>query len=156
MMAAQPSSPSSPAGFTLIELLVVVAILSLVASVAMPYFARGGSDSLRLRSTASDFLTALRLTRASAILGNAEATLVIDVEKHTFEAPTVPKRTFEPDVVARLKIAEPERQTPSRGGFRFFPDGSSTGGDLSLRLHGHEAKICVNWLTGEARQGVVC
>jgi general secretion pathway protein H len=144
------------AGFTLVEMLVVVTILALIASMALPFFARAHSDRLRLQSATDTFLAALRLTRAKAILGNTEAVLAIDVDGHTFESPAIPARAFESDILAALKVAEPERPTQSRGGFRFFPDGSSTGGDLSLRLHGLETKICVYWLTGEARQGATC
>jgi general secretion pathway protein H len=68
----------------------------------------------------------------------------------------IPQGSFAADIVAQLKIAEPERQTPSRGGFRFFADGSSTGGDVLLRLGSREARICVNWLTGEAQDGRAC
>jgi general secretion pathway protein H len=155
MTAARPFD-QAVAGFTLVEMLVVVTILALIAGIALPFFARTYSDSLRLQSTTDTFLAALRLTRAKAILGNTEAVFVIDVDRHTFESPAIPTRAFESDVLAALKVAEPERPTQSRGGFRFFPDGSSTGGDLSLRLHGLEAKICVYWLTGEARQGATC
>jgi general secretion pathway protein H len=155
MTAARPIDPGV-AGFTLIEMLVVVTILALIVSVALPFFARTRSDSLRLQSAANTLLAALRLTRAKAILGNTEAALVIDVDRHTFESPAIPMRAFEPEVLVALKVAEPERSARSLGGFRFFPDGSSTGGDLSLRLHGLEAKICVYWLTGEARQGETC
>ena len=153
MKASNAVSRPSTAGFTLIELLVVVTIMALIAGLAMPFFGRGSSDSIRLQATAHNFLAALRLTRASAVLGNTEAALLVDVDRHTFESSAVPQRAFEPDIVVQLKIAEPERPTATRGRFRFFPDGSSTGGDLTLKLHGREAKICVNWLTGEPRQG---
>ena len=64
-------------------------------------------------------------------------------------------RSLPADVAVKLKIAEPERAR-SRGGFRFFPDGSSTGGDMVLALHGREAKICVDWLSGIARRAASC
>jgi general secretion pathway protein H len=155
MTAARPFD-QGVGGFTLIEMLVVVTILALIVGVALPFFARARSDSLRLQSATDTLLGALRLTRAKAILGNNEAVLVIDVDTHTFESSAIPMRAFEPEVLVALKVAEPERPTQSRGGFRFFPDGSSTGGDLSLRLHGLEERICVYWLTGEARQGATC
>ena len=50
----------------------------------------------------------------------------------------------------------PQRMTPSRGGFRLFADGSSTGGDVLLRLRNTEVKLCVSWLTGEAQNGAEC
>jgi general secretion pathway protein H len=46
--------------------------------------------------------------------------------------------------------------SPSRGAFLFFPDGSSTGGDIRLELAGREARVCVSWLTGQAQEGTQC
>jgi general secretion pathway protein H len=72
------------------------------------------------------------------------------------ESPMMPVKRLAPELAAEMRIAEPERTSPSRGGFRFFPDGSSTGGDLRLRVGGREASICVSWLTGQAREGGDC
>ena len=65
-------------------------------------------------------------------------------------------RSLGPEIAARLKVAEPERAGAARGGFRFFPDGSSTGGDVVLRSGDNELKICVDWLTGLPRQAANC
>jgi general secretion pathway protein H len=149
------SERSSAAGFTLMEMLVVIAILALATAVAMPILARP-SDGVRLQATARDLINALRLTRAMAITRNAEIALTIDVDKRTFASAAVRMQSFGPDIAAELTFAEPERTTRSTGGFRFFPDGSSSGGDVRFRLRGSEARICVNWLTGEAQLGEKC
>jgi len=155
MIGQSHSRSHAAAGFTLLELLVVLAILVLVAAVALPRLT-GPSDGVRLQSAVRDLLGALRLTRAAAITRNVEMALVIDVEQRTLQSPVVPSRRFEADIASQMKIAETERATPSRGGFRFFPDGSSTGGDIRLRLGGREMRICVHWLTGQARQDEAC
>ena len=149
------SQGHSAAGFTLIELLVVLVILALTATVALPHLT-SPSDAARLQTTVRDLMGALRLTRAAAITQSTEMALVIDVEQRILQSPVVPSTRFSADIAADMKIAEPERATRSRGGFRFFPDGSSTGGDIRLRLHGREMRICVNWLTGQARQDGAC
>jgi general secretion pathway protein H len=143
------------AGFTLAEMLVVIAILGLVAAIAVPRLARP-SDTLRLQATARDLQGALRVTRATAIARSTDIALIIDVDGRTFESPVVARKTIASDIVAELKVAEPERMTPSRGGFRFFSDGSSTGGEVVLRLRDKEARLCINWLTGDPRQGTSC
>jgi general secretion pathway protein H len=138
-------------GFTLVEMLVVVAIIALVASVALPMLGRP-SEKLRLRAVADGAIAALRLTREAAVVRNVETVLMIDVDRHTLQSVVVPLRRFAPEVVAKLQFAAPEQAGQSAGGFRFYPDGSSTGGTLTLSLHDQREVICVLWLTGEARQ----
>ena len=101
-------------------------------------------------------MAALRITREAAILRNAETALTIDVEGRTLQSQVVPRRAFAADVAAKLEFAAPEWTARSTGGFRFFPDGSSTGGTVTLSLRDKQAKICVLWLTGEARLGPDC
>ena len=155
MIEQSHSQGHAAAGFTLLELLVVLAILVLVAALALPRLT-GPSDGARLQTAVRDLIGALRLTRAAAITRNMEMALVIDVEQRTLQSPVVPSRRFEADIASQMKIAETERATPSRGGFRFFPDGSSTGGDVRFRLGGREMRVCVHWLTGQARQDEEC
>jgi general secretion pathway protein H len=150
-MSARRAKSARQAGFTLLEMLVVVMILALTASVALPLLGRP-SDGLRLQTATSELLGALRATRAAAILRNSETVLTLDVDHRTFASPVIPLRAFAADITAKLTFASAERSAGSDGGFRFFPDGSSTGGDVTLSLRGHEAKICVDWLTGEARR----
>jgi general secretion pathway protein H len=145
----------SNAGFTLVEMLVVLTILGLIAAVTLPALTTP-SDSVRLRALTNDLLSALRLTRAAAITRSTETVLVLDLEAHTLQSSVVPEKRLGPDVTAKMTIAEPERLTPSRGAFRFFPDGSSTGGDIHLGLAGREVHICVSWLTGQSREGERC
>lgn len=147
----------SLAGFTVLEMLIVIAIVALAVSVAMPALTRP-SDGVRLQATARDIMNAVRLTRALAIARNAEVALSIDVDKRTFASAAIRTQTFAPDVTAEVTFAAQLQGTAGRstGSFRFFPDGSSTGGDVHLRLHNREARICVNWLTGDSQLGEHC
>jgi general secretion pathway protein H len=143
------------AGFTLVEMLVVVMIIAMIASVCLPMLGRP-SEKLRLRATTGEVIAALRLTREAAIVRNIETALMIDVDQHTLQSAVVPLRRLAPDVTAKLEFAAPEQTGRSSGGFRFFPDGSSTGGTVTLSLHDQQERICVQWLTGEARQPPNC
>jgi general secretion pathway protein H len=138
------------AGFTLIEMLVIVAILALTVTLALPLVS-GGSDGLRLQTAARELAAAIRMTRSAAIMRNAETSLMIDVERRTFKSTVVPPRAFAPDIEAKLTFASAIR-SGSSGGFQFFADGSSTGGDVTLSLRGKQTKLCVDWLTGEVWQ----
>jgi general secretion pathway protein H len=142
------------AGFTLLELLLVVSILALVAAVAAPLLT-APSDSVRLRSATEQIVAALSLARAGAIARNAEAAVVIDAKSRTIHRGGRAE-PFPPDILVRLTIAESQRESPTRGGFRFFADGSSTGGSILLNLRGREVSLCVDWLTGKAGRGAEC
>src|SRR6266566_753623 len=102
------------AGFTLIEMLVVLAILALTTALVAPLVS-GGSEGARLQSAAS--------------LRNMETSLMIDVDRRTFRSTVLSQRSFAPDIDAKLTFASGLGTGGSDGGFQFFPDGSSTGGD---------------------------
>jgi general secretion pathway protein H len=143
------------AGFTLIEMLVVLGIIALVMTTAMPLLS-SGSDTLRLETASSEIAAALRATRAAAIVQNTVMTLKLDVDRRTFGSAVVPRRSFAPNIDAKLTYAAATRSAASEGGFRFFPDGSSTGGDLVLALDGKQIRLCVDWLTGIVRTAATC
>jgi general secretion pathway protein H len=155
MTAIGPQALRPEAGFTLIEMLVVLAILVLTASIAMPLLS-GGSDGLRLQIAASELAAAFRATRSAAILRNTETTLLIDVDRRTFRSTVVAPRAFATGIDARLTFAAGVGAAPSDGGFRFFPDGSSTGGNVLLSLHGQQTRVCIDWLTGQVLRAGAC
>ena len=155
MTAISPQALRPEAGFTLIEMLVVLAILVLVAGVAMPLLS-GGSDGLRLQIAASELAAAFRATRSAAILRNDETTMLIDVDRRTFRSTVVAPRAFAAGIDAKLTFAAAVGAAPSDGGFRFFPDGSSTGGDVLLSLHGQQSRLCIDWLTGRVLRDGAC
>jgi general secretion pathway protein H len=136
-------------------MLAVLLILGFVATIALPSFMRP-SDGLKLRTTANELQSALRSTRAAAITAGSEKVLLIDVDRHTFRSAVLPPRSFASDIDTKMTFAAAARSGKSEGGFRFFPDGSSTGGDVTLSLRGMQARICVDWLTGQVRQEQSC
>jgi general secretion pathway protein H len=139
------------AGFTLVEMLVVLTILALTTTLVAPLVS-GGSEGARLQMAASDLASAFRLTRSAAITRNRE----IDVNKRTFSSAVVSQRSFAPDIDAKLTFAAGLGAGRSDGGFQFFPDGSSTGGDVTLSLRGTQTTLCVDWLTGVVRRDEAC
>jgi general secretion pathway protein H len=143
------------AGFTLIEMLVVLTILALAATFAVPLLS-GGSEGLRLQMASSELAAAFRVTRSAAIMHNTETTLMIDVDRRTFKSTVVSQRPFAADIKAKLTFASGIRSASSDGGFQFFPDGSSSGGDVTLSLHGQQMRLCIDWLTGEVLREPAC
>jgi general secretion pathway protein H len=143
------------AGFTLLELLVFITIVGIAAAIAIPSIMRP-SHRLGLTSTAREITAALRLTRSAAITRNTELALVIDADLRSYQSAAIGERRFPKEIEVLMKVADTERVSASRGGFRFFADGSSTGGELTLSSRGKRTKLCVHWLTGQPMESDRC
>ena len=146
---------SSEDGFTLLEILIVIAIIAMVTTIALPAITRP-SDRFLLDQTLHEIRSALRATRSTAITTNRIQTFTVDTRDRSYGSAAVGDRHFPAKINAEIKIAEPERISSSRGGIRFFPDGSSTGGELIFSIEARQAMLCVHWLTGEPIEGGDC
>lgn len=142
-------------GFTLIEMLAVIAILAAVTVLTIPAIMRK-PDHLVLRDTVRQMRQMLLLARSTAVTRNAETVFFIDLKEHSFGLQDGHTGELPKEMSATFKVAEPERFTASRGGIRFFPDGSSTGGELTFALHGKTARLCVHWLLGRPVEAESC
>ena len=138
---------ASTSGFTLIELLVVLFILALVAAFVIPSLGRG--EAVEIKSAARSLAAGLRHTRNHALNVNRSATLSLDVAKREFRLPgeeRVRKLPGRVDIV--LFTARSERESEARATIRFFPDGTSTGGRITLSTERLRYLVDVDWLTG--------
>lgn len=138
------------AGFTLLELLLVLAILGLVAALVLPALRRP-PDNLRLEAASRTLASALRLSRAQAIARNTDVVLTIHADRRMFESSAGSAIQLDHEISVEMIFAAPERRGRAAGAIRFFPDGTSSGGEIVLTLDKRRARISVNWLTGEAR-----
>ena len=132
----------------MIEMIVVIVLIGIVASVVAFSFAKSLS-SARIQAASRDLVAALRYTRGQAIVKGEQKVLVLDLEKNTYQAPGRNEIELPKDMVLRLTTAQKELTGEKAGGIRFFPDGSSTGGNIAVVLGEREWKINVGWLTGE-------
>jgi general secretion pathway protein H len=134
-------------GFTLFELLVVLVLFSVIASASAPVIGRGFGGG-RADVAARDVATALRRTRGHAMVANAERTLHVDVEGRTVRD----DRSRSTALPANLRIdflgARDEQISGTTGGIRFYPDGSSSGGEITIEDGRSQFHVQVEWLTG--------
>lgn len=151
MIACVPSlrlPPRRARGFTLIELIAVVVLLAIVLAIASLSLSRS-LNSAKVRAASKDLVAALRYTRGQAIVKGKPQVLVMDLEQNSYVAPGKKPVILPKDMVLRLTTAETEQTGANSGGIRFFTDGSSTGGHVSVLMGQREWRINVAWLTGE-------
>lgn len=135
-------------GFTLVEMLIVMAILALILAVVPPLFSSSLS-SATLRAAARDVAAGLRSARSEAITLNQEVRFRLDLEAHSFtigDDKTALSLPSDVDIV--LFTATSETVDGQAGSIRFFTDGSSTGGGITLIDEDRKFEVMVDWLTG--------
>lgn len=133
-------------GFTLVEVLVVLAIAALLAVVIIPAL-RTPSRTL-LETSAWQVAAVMRLARATAQATNNEALVIFDLEARQVQFLAAEPYILPQDIEVQFVSARPERRGKSIAGVRFYPDGTSSGGEITLIHAQRQSRILVNWLTG--------
>ena len=132
-------------GFALVEFLAILVIIALVFSVTLPTFT--GSSTIETLAAARAVAAGLRQTRDRAITFNQAAIMEVDVERKKIVLGKQ-SRQLPQGIHLKLLTAKRERLGDSRGAIRFFPDGSSTGGRVTLMRDNLGYLVDVDWLTG--------
>lgn len=141
-------------GFTIVELLVVLALAALVLSVVPPLIS-AALPGVELKSSARRAMASLNLARESAIRSGSAIALIVDVEQRKLELDGFRTITLPKGLDLDLNAARREILDENRGAIRFFPDGSSTGGRITITAgeddNRHGYQVGVSWLTGRVR-----
>lgn len=132
-------------GFTLFEMLVVILLISLAVGV-LGLGARQAVQAANERRVVGQMVDALRTTRAGAIVSGRAARTEFDLQRLTFQAPGRAPHAWPPSLQVTLHTAE---QLASA--VEFYPDGSSTGGNLLLANGSRRWRIDIGWLTGSVQ-----
>jgi general secretion pathway protein H len=109
----------------------------------------GRLDSVRVATAARDVAAALRYTRSQAILHREEKFLEIDLDQRSYTAPGKQPVELPETLELKLLTASSEASSDKVGRIRFFADGGSTGGRVTLIAGGRQWKVNVSWLTGD-------
>jgi len=135
-------------GVTLLELMIVLVLMALIAAVTIPIFGSGVSTT-ELRSAARELAAGLRLARGQAIAQRSEATLQLDVAGRNFRVPPDPRvHALPTGIDLKLFTAQRELVSDNLGSIRFYPDGGSDGGRVTLAAGERKYDVDVDWLTG--------
>ncbi len=144
---AAPISGGPVAGFTLLEIIVAVAILGLALALVVGYKAPW-SSTLGLRGTAAELASGLRLARSEAIASNRPVAFELNLAARRYRVGAAPARQLPRRLRVALLTIDGEQRNGNTGDIRFNPDGSSTGGRITIADGAHSMAVGVEWLSG--------
>jgi general secretion pathway protein H len=135
-------------GVTLFELLIVLSIMAIVAAMVVPVFGAGVSSS-EMKSAARQVAAALRVARSDAVATRKETRVILDLEQRTFQVERDPRLHALPkQLEMKLFTAQRDIVDEKVGAIRFYPDGGSNGGRVTLAAGERKYEIDIDWLTG--------
>lgn len=146
-MTSRSETKAAQAGFTLIELIVVIAVLSL-ALVLIGVHGAPVSPATHARAAAEEIAGTLRRARAEALMRNAEIPFSLNLVPGSYSLGNGPRQGLPADIRLGLFTQKDEAVSGAEGRIRFFPDGSSTGGRISLAGGERVWWVGVDWLSG--------
>ncbi len=144
-------SRTASAGFSLVELLVVVVLVVLMFGLVGASVSRSVAGA-ELRNEARAVIAGMRHTRGQAIVHRREQVFEVDAERRSWRAAGREPVVLPDGLDITLVTARSELTGENAGGIRFYPDGASTGGSVTLSVGAREWHITVAWLTGEISQ----
>lgn len=128
--------------------MLVLVLLVLAYGLARPVIGNltGAGD---LKASARTIATALKRTRTAAISSRQEMPLTFNLETRTLTLASEPAPVqLSPKLELQLYTVEKELTSDKVAAIRFYPDGSSTGGRVTIGKDDRKFEIDVDWLTG--------
>jgi general secretion pathway protein H len=146
-------------GFTLLELMVVLVIVSLLA-VAIGGSAGTFFSTMEYRDAVRELSSAAKKARLQSRSQGKPIDLVVDPTLNRFALTEQPERLVASDykMLAKdlsigLVFAAEISPGANRGAIRFYPEGGSSGGEISIqRPSGAGTRLVVDWLIGDVQQ----
>lgn len=135
-------------GFTLLELLVVLLIVGLLTAL-IPALFSGAVPGTKLKGAARDLAATLHYARSQAITGNRVTQVHLNPESPQYKVGS--ERTYTVPAGIRMGIKQRVQTNPpipAQQVVKFFPDGSSSGTQITLESADRGYRLDVDWLTG--------
>jgi len=141
-------------GFTLLEIILVVAIAAIIATLVPRLFGDGVSGA-ELKSNVRTVAAAMKLARDVAINTRRDAFVTVHVDNRELTT-TYDERVVKlhPQLVIKLFTSQADQINDQSASFRFYPDGSSNGGRITILSNATDTArrfdVDIDWLTGRA------
>jgi general secretion pathway protein H len=128
-------------------MLAVILLIGIAAAAAAVSVTRGLA-SARIDAASGELAAALRATRTQAIVHGAQRSFVLDTRDGRYHAAGGREVQLPRGMRVGITSASVDQGGDGTARIRFFPDGSSTGGRITLRSGRREWHVNVSWLTG--------
>src|SRR5580765_4499428 len=125
------SRSETTSGFTLIEMIMVIAILGLMM-VLVTVNGTPVSPATHARAAAEAISATLRTARSMAARENRSVEVTIDLALRSYRLGTAPADMLPNDLRLSLLTSTDQLVSDSVGRIRFSPNGSSSGGRVSV------------------------
>ena len=135
-------------GFTLIEIMLVL-VIGVVAYLLILAVPMRGASTADLKAAARSLAAGLRQAQTIAMATKRDTALTLDLDTREFTVTgdeTI--RQVAKELELKLFTAQSEVTSDKRGAIRFYPDGSSTGGRITVASGERKYLVDVDWLTG--------
>ena len=137
-------------GFTLLEIILVVALAAVTFTLVPRLFGSGVSGA-EIKSNVRTVAAAMKLARDAAINTRRDAFVTVNVESRELTASFDNKvHQLNNQLTLKLFTSQADQINEATASFRFYPDGSSNGGRITIIANEREFAIDVDWLTGRA------
>ncbi|MDR0587576.1 MAG: GspH/FimT family pseudopilin [Burkholderiales bacterium] len=152
-------------GMTLLEILVVLSLIAVLLGMAIPSIRGESPSNSELKGAARMLLSVAGEARAEAIHRREETLLTIDLDRRRFRiehglqdphAESRPEHALPESIDLQLYTATNDVINDHTGSIRFYPDGSSNGGRVTIaakKMSPRFYEVTIDWLTGRARIG---
>ncbi|HEX5306457.1 MAG TPA: GspH/FimT family pseudopilin, partial [Dyella sp.] len=128
--------------------MLAVIVLIGIAAAAVSISVSQGLKGARVAAASGELAAALRATRVQAIVQGREQHFDVDTRADSYRGANGRTVQLPAGLALAVTSAREDQVGKDIGRIRFFPDGSSTGGHVTLQQGQRRWQINVSWLTG--------